>query len=100
MFGSLVVVFPTEHEGGELALCPRDAEETTVLDFGALLSKEEEPSIGYAAFFSDVTHEVYEVKRGPFSVSLVCFCALKRYQSNHGLTRFVCLCRISCHTHL
>lgn len=66
MFGSLVVVFPTAHEGGELALRPRDAEDTTVLDFGARLSeaKAHSSSIAYAVFFSDVTHEVYEVKRG------------------------------------
>lgn len=66
MFGSLVVVFPTAHEGGELALRPRDAEDTTVLDFGARLSeaKAHSSSIAYAVFFSDVSHEVYEVKRG------------------------------------
>lgn len=69
MFGSLVVVFPTPHEGGELVLCPKDAEQHTVLDFAAWMSRKEEPSIAYAAFFSDVSHEVYEVKHGRLSSS-------------------------------
>ena len=64
MFGSLVVVFPTAHEGGELVLRPRDAKEDAVLDFGAWLREESNTTIAYDVFFSDVTHEVYEVNRG------------------------------------
>ncbi|THH12096.1 hypothetical protein EW146_g7825 [Bondarzewia mesenterica] len=62
MFGSLVVTFPTVHEGGELVL--RHSEKEEVLNFAAWLKKENEPCVAYAAFFSDVEHEVLEVKSG------------------------------------
>lgn len=76
MFGSLVVVFPTPHKGGELVLCPNDAEEHTVLDFTAWMGKKDGPSIAYAAFFSDVSHEVYEVKHGLSTFSLLFSCLI------------------------
>lgn len=65
MFGSLVVAFPTEHEGGALVLRPRDMKEEVVLDFSRWMGEKEEPHIAYACFFSDVEHEVYEVTKGP-----------------------------------
>jgi hypothetical protein len=65
MFGSLVVVFPTPHEGGALLLQKRDYEWTSAPDgFGQDLATEEGPSIGYMAFLSDVEQEVAPVTSG------------------------------------
>ena len=61
MFGSLVVVFPTPHEGGALVL--RHSDEEFTFDAAALLSKRPS-SIAYVAFFSDVEHEVLPVVSG------------------------------------
>lgn len=63
MFGSLVIVFPTQHEGGELVFLPR-VKDATVLDFAPKLKAAKQHCIAYAAFYSDVAHEVYEVKSG------------------------------------
>jgi hypothetical protein len=62
MFGSLVIVFPTPHEGGALLLRHRDHE--WIFDSGMALAAEENPSIGYVAFFSDIEHEVTPVISG------------------------------------
>jgi hypothetical protein len=62
MFGSLVIVFPTPHEGGALHLRHRDHE--WIFDSGKALSAEENPSIGFVAFFSDIEHEVTPVISG------------------------------------
>ncbi|KAG5642980.1 hypothetical protein DXG03_001796 [Asterophora parasitica] len=62
MFGSLVVVFPTAHEGGALVL-QHDNKEWT-FDSAALTKAEEESSIAYIAFYSDVDHEVTPVTSG------------------------------------
>jgi hypothetical protein len=62
MFGSLVVVFPTPHEGGALFLRHRGDE--WIFDSGRELAAVREPSIGYVAFFSDVEHEVGHVISG------------------------------------
>jgi hypothetical protein len=62
MFGSLVVVFPTPHEGGALVFRHRGEEWT--FDSSAVLSAAEPASIAYAAFFSDVEHEVLPVTSG------------------------------------
>jgi len=62
MFGSLVVVFPTPHEGGALLLRHRGHEWT--FDSGRALAAERQPSIAYVAFFSDVEHEVAPVISG------------------------------------
>ncbi|KAF8464795.1 hypothetical protein DFH94DRAFT_640019, partial [Russula ochroleuca] len=59
MFGSLVIVFPTPHEGGALLLRHRGQE--WIFDSGKELAAKDEPSIGYAAFFSDIEHEVAPV---------------------------------------
>ena len=74
MFGSLVIVFPTPHEGGALKLrAPiREHEqgegETSTsewtFDSSALLAQQDRPSIAYVAFFSDVEHEVMPVTSG------------------------------------
>ncbi|KAH9947477.1 hypothetical protein B0H21DRAFT_335574 [Amylocystis lapponica] len=62
MFGSLVIVFPTPHEGGALILRQEDKEWT--VDSGALIADESSPCIAYTAFYSDVEHEVTPVKSG------------------------------------
>ncbi|KAM5536282.1 hypothetical protein V8D89_010059 [Ganoderma adspersum] len=73
MFGSLVIVFPTPHEGGAIKLrAPEHGEgegETRsewTFDSSALLAQqpEDRPSIAYVAFFSDVEHEVMPVTSG------------------------------------
>jgi hypothetical protein len=62
MFGSLVIVFPTPHEGGVLLLRHRGKEWT--FDSGRELTAERQPSIRYVAFFSDIEHEVTPVISG------------------------------------
>ncbi|KAH8824968.1 hypothetical protein DL96DRAFT_1817579 [Flagelloscypha sp. PMI_526] len=63
MFGSLVVVFPTPHEGGGLALRHQDKE--VVFDAPRLFKEHEGSSkVAYACFFSDVEHEVLPVTQG------------------------------------
>ncbi|KAL5482432.1 hypothetical protein ACEPAI_9026 [Sanghuangporus weigelae] len=60
MFGSLVIVFPTPHEGGALILRHKGKEWT----FDSAKEIENTKNIGYIAFFSDVEHEVTLVKSG------------------------------------
>ncbi|KAG6823711.1 hypothetical protein H0H93_003197, partial [Arthromyces matolae] len=62
MFGSLVIVFPTPHEGGALVLRHFDQEWT--FDSAALTKKQSTPSIEYIALYSDVDHEVTPVESG------------------------------------
>lgn len=64
MFGSLVVVLPARHEGGALLLRHGDSEWT--FDSAQAISEHsvENPQIAYAAFFSDVEHEVSTVTSG------------------------------------
>jgi 2OG-Fe(II) oxygenase superfamily len=62
MFGSLVIVFPTPHEGGALLLRHRGQEWT--FDSAATLATASPSSIAYAAFFSDTEHEVAPVVSG------------------------------------
>jgi hypothetical protein len=60
MFGSLVIVFPSPHEGGALPLRHRGQEWT--FDSGKVLgAAKDQPSIGYVAFFGDIEHEVTPV---------------------------------------
>jgi hypothetical protein len=54
MFRSLIVVFPTPHEGS--ALITRHRGQERAFDSAAALSTAPPSSIGYAAFFSDVKH--------------------------------------------
>jgi len=67
MIGSLVVIFPTPHQGGTLILRHNGQEYT--FDSGLELSRVEKPSVGYVAFYSDVEHEVSVVESG-YRVSL------------------------------
>jgi hypothetical protein len=62
MFGSLVVVFPTPHEGGALFL--RHHGHEWIFDSGQALAAADRPTIGYVAFFSDIEHEVAPVTSG------------------------------------
>jgi hypothetical protein len=62
MFGSLIVVFPTPHEAGALIIRHRGQE--WAFDSAAALSTMPPSSIGCAAFFSDVKHEVTPVVSG------------------------------------
>src|SRR4051794_28936805 len=62
MVGSLVIVFPSHHTGGILVM--RHGGQGGEFDSGALLQSASSPSIGYAAFYSDVEHEVLPVTAG------------------------------------
>lgn len=62
MFASLVVVFPTRHEGGALHF--RHKGEEWTFDSATITSAQEIPSIAYVAFYSDVEHEVSMVTSG------------------------------------
>ncbi|KAF8167057.1 hypothetical protein K438DRAFT_2064776 [Mycena galopus ATCC 62051] len=62
MIGSLVVIFPTTHAGGALTL--EHAEKTWVFDSAADLASAATASLGYVAFYSDVTHAVEPVRAG------------------------------------
>ncbi|KAF7789157.1 hypothetical protein EIP86_000094 [Pleurotus ostreatoroseus] len=64
MFGSLVVIYPTRHEGGSLVF--RDGRNEWTFDSAQAVatSTSESPRIGYAAFFSDVEHAVTPVQTG------------------------------------
>ncbi|TDL27747.1 hypothetical protein BD410DRAFT_760896 [Rickenella mellea] len=62
MFGSLVVIFPTAHEGGALLL-RHDGQETT-FDSGKQLKDQAAGTIAFVAFYSDVEHEVQVVTAG------------------------------------
>ena len=62
MFGSLVIVFPTPHEGGALRLYHRGQE--WIFDSDQALAAKGKPSIGYVTFFNDIEHEVIPVISG------------------------------------
>ncbi|TFY80808.1 hypothetical protein EWM64_g3206 [Hericium alpestre] len=62
MFGSLVLVFPTQHEGGALILRHRGEEWT--FDSAQVVKDQPSPTIGFIAFFSDVEHQVSRVTAG------------------------------------
>ena len=62
MLGSLVIVYPTPHQGGELVLRHKDREWT--FDANSLTSSQPSPSVAYVAFYSDIEHEVLKVSGG------------------------------------
>ena len=62
MLGSLVIVYPTSHQGGELVLCHKDREWT--FDPNSLISSKTPSSVAYIAFYSDTEHEVLKVTSG------------------------------------
>ncbi|MED5373859.1 MAG: 2OG-Fe(II) oxygenase [Myxococcota bacterium] len=59
MWGSLVVVLPTEHEGG--ALVVRHGGRTERFELGALA---QERRLGFVAFYADCVHEIEPVQGG------------------------------------
>ncbi|KAL1666395.1 hypothetical protein GGF50DRAFT_50758 [Schizophyllum commune] len=61
MFGSLVIIFPTPHEGGALVLRENGREWT--FDYAAELIGSS-TKIAYVAFFGDIEHEVLPVTSG------------------------------------
>ena len=62
MLGSLVVIYPTPHEGGELVLRHKDQE--WKFDANTLIATQSSPSLAYVAFYSDIEHEVLKVTNG------------------------------------
>ncbi|KAF6748413.1 hypothetical protein DFP72DRAFT_1174308 [Ephemerocybe angulata] len=71
MFGSLVIILPTTHAGGDLTL--RFKETSWTFESSKLLSSkgttEATPSLAWVAFYSDIEHEVSVVESG-YRVSL------------------------------
>lgn len=62
MLGSVVIIYPTAHEGGELVLRHKDRE--WKFDAKSLTVSQPIPSLAYVAFYSDIEHEVLEVISG------------------------------------
>ena len=62
MLGSLVIIYPTAHEGGELVLRHKDHE--WKFDTNSLTVSQSSPSLAYVAFYSDIEHEVLKVTSG------------------------------------
>ncbi|KAF8636168.1 hypothetical protein AX17_003740 [Amanita inopinata Kibby_2008] len=62
MFGSLVIFYPTPHEGGALII--RKGDKEWMFDSAKELAEHNEPYIGYVAFYSNVEHEVALVTSG------------------------------------
>jgi len=62
MLGSLVVIYPTAHEGGELVLRHKDRE--WKFDDKSLTASQSSPSLAYVAFYSDTEYEVLKVTGG------------------------------------
>lgn len=62
MFGSLVVIFPTSFDGGELIMKKGGHEWS--FDASKALAKCQDPHIAYVALYSDIEHEVSMVKSG------------------------------------
>ena len=59
ILGSLVIIYPTAHEGGELVLRHKDHE--WKLDANSLIASKSSPSLAYVAFYCDIEHEVLTV---------------------------------------
>jgi hypothetical protein len=62
MFGSLVVIYPIAHEGGELVIRHKDREWN--FDAKSLTAPQSSHSLAYVAFYSDIEHEVLKVTGG------------------------------------
>jgi len=75
MFGSLVIVFPTAHEGGALLL--RKDEKEWTFDSAKAIAEAEQPAIAYIAFYSDTEHEVTKVESG-YRVTITYICTSRR----------------------
>ncbi|KAK6984880.1 Fe2OG dioxygenase domain-containing protein [Favolaschia claudopus] len=63
MLGSLVVIFPTSHQGGGLTL-EHDGAAWTFDSASELAAANNKPVVAYVAFYSDVTHAVAPVVSG------------------------------------
>jgi hypothetical protein len=63
MFGSLVVILPTKHEGGSLLFRHR-GREFSFDSAGAVATDPDDLKAAFVAFYSDVEHEVSVVKSG------------------------------------
>ncbi|KAF8971147.1 hypothetical protein BDZ97DRAFT_1651431, partial [Flammula alnicola] len=64
MFGSLVVIFPTSHEGGSLMFHHEGQEQTFDTASAVSASSQTTPHAAFVAFFSDIEHEVSLVTSG------------------------------------
>ncbi|TFY52149.1 hypothetical protein EVG20_g10684 [Dentipellis fragilis] len=66
MFGSLVLVFPTPHQGGSLILRHGGHEWSfdSATELDSVTQNPGAPNIGFVSFFSDVEHEVSLVESG------------------------------------
>lgn len=64
MFGSLVVVLPTQHSGGALTFQHGDLKFTVDSARVVSQSSPSSPCIAFVAFYSDVSHEVEPVTSG------------------------------------
>lgn len=62
MLGSLVIIFPTPHEGGSLLVSDGDQEWS--FDPGRELTTAHTPTIGYVALFNDIEHEIAPITSG------------------------------------
>jgi hypothetical protein len=62
MFGSLVIVFPTQHEGDSRKF--RHGGREWTFDSAAMVKRQKDPTIAFAAFYSDIEHEVTPVTSG------------------------------------
>ncbi|KAJ7650800.1 hypothetical protein FB45DRAFT_26117 [Roridomyces roridus] len=63
MIGSLVLVFPTAHEGGALSL-EHDGKKWVCDSAAEIAAAPQTPALAYVAFYSDVTHAVETVRTG------------------------------------
>ncbi|KAH0832276.1 hypothetical protein J3R83DRAFT_13269 [Lanmaoa asiatica] len=79
MVGSLVVVLPTQHEGGRLVL--RQGTQEWILDFADKLSAATDPLVCFVAFFGDVGHGVLPITSG-YRVTLTYNMRLKKVLVN------------------
>ena len=81
MFGSLVVIWPTVHEGGSLIIRAYGKERT--FDSVQAVKAVEQPHAAFVAFFSDVVHEVTPVLSG-FRVTLTYNPYLRKKMEKRG----------------
>jgi hypothetical protein len=64
MFGSLVIIFPTPHEGGVMSLRSRTSHKWSFDPSPETSDITHRPSIGYVVLLKDVEHEVAPVTSG------------------------------------
>ncbi|OCH89762.1 hypothetical protein OBBRIDRAFT_778110 [Obba rivulosa] len=62
-FATLVLIYPTKHEGGELVL-DRDGEQWVIDIANAISHSAESNNIHYVAFLNDVAHEILPIRSG------------------------------------